>query len=1401
MKNVIQFVGLFDKRLAKVVNPLFTFCWIVLLSFNVNAQNQGNTDGLVGRWEFNDGTGRDLSGNGNDAVLNEKSIYALTKGQSCIQLMPKADPVKIPVKKKSPLAISRGTICFWLNVGWTEDTFLSFNNDAVQLNVYRGDFMVRFSGENEFNYRNGILDYDWPKYDMRERAFYGHPRAAVGEQRWHHFAVSYDDEGKRIIGWRDGELISVIDLSTIKTEPLKQKGLTEITLGGDFAGYMDDLRIYNKVLTDINIQDIYNSNKSTFEGRFDTNENPKTAETSYKYRNEDQKLYQAWLQYNKVSNSSIHKALKNIIAEGSNSTVQTAAVELKNSTEKMLGISPKIKGEPTSGSKVVLGTANTSKWIAKNAEKLGLDRIKEDGFVIKTINDNNADVLVVAGRIPAGVSFGTFDLIRRIQMGQDPGKIDVVENPQISIRMINHWSFFRGYYGDKWRDGRYNSLFSWKELANGDTKIIRDWARMMASAGWNAICPGEINWDFRDNYLDHLDEVEKLADIFRDYGIKLYWSPSYILALNQATADSLYARVPDFGGYLMKLGSEGQNGDPRPPMVNRIADNLKPYGGMCLVRGFVYGNYRYSQDEYRTLIPHDVFVPEDGNYRDNVILVPKGSAGDWDLSAPIPAIDGGLKKTLRGSELVIDKDFTSSWVEKWKWWLEQDTYRDGPGSLNKHAIKCIVGVAMISPAASWTKSPLNMVNYYGLGRLSWNPDLTLDEIYTEWIQQTFGNDKQVVETIKNMLYISDDAARKMYMYRGYRGIWLGFDEFLVENKLPYEINKKGIGPATPILKKRILDQYNPGLREIYGDRLRGEEFLSSFHFLPYDYRLSIGRTLIEDIYANPVEAIDLGKTMAELWKTLEGKIDAQRFEHISIDLDNFINELKETEKKTVIAFEKQTGIKRDGALEGLTKEKSEAKKVYNVRHFGAMGNGSGNDAPAINKAIEACSDNGGGTVFIPSGIYASGSIHLKSNISLVLDEGAVIKALPGLMNSWEQNPNDKELMDPAYYHWEASLIWGKNLENVKIYGPGTLDGSSLTKSSKVPEGKGDKAIALMLCKNIEIRNLNIREGGHYAILATGCSDLIVDNVNIKTSRDGIDLMQCSNVEISSCHIDAVRYADGQPAGGDDAIKFGSDLSLGKSIPSENITIKNCFLASGCNAITFGSETVSGFRNIRVENVTIGSAGKAGIGITSNDGSIIENVSYKNIKMEKTFMPIFIKISDVARVPEGTYKRGKISNITFENITATDCYSYTRGGEIPSVIWGKPDSPIENIHFKNVSITAKGGNPVADASINPAENDKRFPTDIGVLPAHAWYLRNVNNLSFIDCNFLVEKSDGKPAFVINKASDLLFENTTLPAGTECSSKMSIRGLETRNLTIQNCKGMSNTILKSVVEKDF
>jgi alpha-glucuronidase/polygalacturonase len=1338
------------------------------------------TEGLVGRWDFDDGTGKDLSGNGNHAVLEGGIIYSFGQGHACIQFMPDADPMRIPVSEDSPLAIRAGTICFWLNTVIGRNTLVKYDNSAVEINAYRGDFQVRFRGEDDFRYWDLILDYDWPKYDMREFAFYGHPKASVDDSVWHLFAVAYDDQNRRIIGWRDGELISVVDLSTVETESLRREGLTEISTGEGFIGFMDDLRIYNKVLTDADIRKIYNSTKSVYIGRRDTIPTDREVNT-YKYRKKDHTLYHAWLQYNTPSERLGENLFKSIVAEGSNSTVQTAASELTDAIESMFGFKPPVRTRAVLGPKIALGTAKTSSWIREHADKLGLDRIKEDGFVIKAVEDRGNTTLVVAGQIPAGVIFGTFDLIRRIQLGQDPDKLDVLENPQIPIRMVDHWSYFRGCFGDKWRrGGRNDSIYSWEELRTGDTKLIRDWVRMMASVGWNAICPSEVNWHYCDNFLEHLDEVEVLAGILRDYGMKLYWSPSYLLALEQETADQLYARVPDFGGYMMKMGSEKQNGDPRPPMVNRIADTLKTYGGKCLVRAFVYGNYRYTPEPYRNIIPYDLFGHEDGNFRENVVIIPKGSPMDWDFSAPIPALDGAIQKNLSGSELVIDKGWPVSWVEKWKWWLQQDNSRKGPGSLNKFDVDCIMGVSMISPSPAWTECPLNMVNYYGLGRLSWNPDRSVDEIYTEWIKQTFGDDQEVVDTVKTILLIADDVTRKLYFYRGYRGVWIDRgDDGMVENKTPHVVNRKGIGPATPKLRMRMLTQYAPGLREVYGDRLRGEEYLSSFNFVGHDYRLSIGRTLIEDVYGNMDEAVALSEQMVELWKRLEGKIDGCQFQFTLDVLTDYVDDARGDRDKMAASFEVHTGRKREDAVSRLAASSLASVGTFNVRHYGAVGDGTTNDAPAINKTIDACNAAGGGTVFVPSGIYAAGSIHLKSNVILALDKGAVLKALPGVMNPWEPNPNDKGLMDSAYYHWQASLIWGKNLRNVRIFGPGTLDGAALTRSSKVKKGTGDKAIALKLCQNIEIRNLNIREGGHYAILATGCENMLIDNVTIKTSRDGLNLSQCKNVQVIHCHIDAARYEDGHPAGGDDAIKLGSDLSLGKARPSENITIRNCFLASGCNTLQFGTETIGSFKNIRFENIRIMRAGKAGISMTSNDGSVIDGIHYKDITMEKTFVPIFMKVSDVARVPEGTYKRGAIRNVTFENITATDCFSYFKNREMPCVIWGKPGSPIENIELKNVQITAKGGHPALEASLDPEENDERVPRRVGAIPAYAWYLRHVRNVRFLNCRFGFEKNDDRPALVVDDGENVAFEQCDLQKGVDCVSRVGFRNASGAN----------------------
>ena len=719
-----------------------------------------------------------------------------------------------------------------------------------------------------------------------------------------------------------------------------------------------------------------------------------------------------------------------------------------------------------------------------------------------------------------------FDLIRRIQIGQDPLELDVLENPQVPIRMVAHWSYFRGLFGDRWRGGgRDNSIFSWEELRTGDTKLIRDWVRLLASCGWNALCPSEINWHYRNNFLEHLDEVEKLGDICRDYGIKLYWSPNYLLALDPKTADALYERVPDFGGYLMKLGSEKQNGDPRPPMVNRIADTLKPYGGKVLVRAFVYGNLRYTPEPYRNLIPYDLFAHEDGNFRDNVIIVPKGSPLDWDLAAPIPALDGAIQKNLYGSELVIDKSWPVSWVKKWKWWFEQDTYRNGPGSLNKFSVHCIMGVSMISPSPAWTKSPLNAVNYYGLGRLTWNPDLTVDEIYTEWIQQTFGDDPEVLRTIKTILMMLEEVTRKTYNYRGYRGIWLdSSDPGMAQVKTPYIVNQEGAGVITPALRDRVLAQYAPGLREIYGDRLRGEAHLTAFHFTEHDQRLSIGRTLIQDIYANMEEGVEMARQAAKLWKTLDEKIDPHRYEYTLKTLVDYAASVRSmTLKKWITNFEAHTGRTRENTLTALTQEALAKVGTYNVRHFGAVADGKSNDTEAINRAIDACTIADGGTVFIPSGVYAIGSIHLKSNVTLAIDAGATLNASRTT---------------------DVALLIAENLENVKVYGPGTLD------------GKGSNGVNLQHCKNVEIRNLNVYNGGDAAVLMRDCKAVLIDNVNIRTDQDGINLSECRNVVVSNCRIDAVQRLYGRPVDAGNAVKFDGEIPA-----SDNIIMQNCFFTS------------------------------------------------------------------------------------------------------------------------------------------------------------------------------------------------------------------------------------------------
>ncbi|MGC4053009.1 MAG: glycosyl hydrolase family 28-related protein [Paludibaculum sp.] len=186
--------------------------------------------------------------------------------------------------------------------------------------------------------------------------------------------------------------------------------------------------------------------------------------------------------------------------------------------------------------------------------------------------------------------------------------------------------------------------------------------------------------------------------------------------------------------------------------------------------------------------------------------------------------------------------------------------------------------------------------------------------------------------------------------------------------------------------------------------------------------------------------------------------------------------------------------------------------TFNVKDFGAAGDGKTLDSPAINKAIEAAAAAGGGTVVFPAGTYLSGSIRLKSHITLHLDSGSVIEASSDGPAFDPPEPNDStRFQDFGHSHWHNSLIWGESLEDIAITGPGLLHGKGLTRGER--QQGGNKTIALKLCRNVTLRDFSILNGGHFGVLATGVENLTIDNLRIDTNRDGLDIDSCRNVRI------------------------------------------------------------------------------------------------------------------------------------------------------------------------------------------------------------------------------------------------------------------------------------------------
>ena len=463
-----------------------------------------------------------------------------------------------------------------------------------------------------------------------------------------------------------------------------------------------------------------------------------------------------------------------------------------------------------------------------------------------------------------------------------------------------------------------------------------------------------------------------------------------------------------------------------------------------------------------------------------------------------------------------------------------------------------------------------------------------------------------------------------------------------------------------------------------------------------------------------------------------------------------------------------------------------ATGVFNVRDYGAKGDGKTLDSPAINAAIEAAVRDGGGQVLLPAGTYLSGSIRMKSNIDLHLSAGCTILAAPASMKAYDEPElwEGPQYQDGGHTFFHNSLIWAEGVQNVSITGRGTIDGQGLTKKDKEKGGNvqggsigtGDKAIALKLCRNILIRDVTIFRGGHFAIIITGCDRGTIDNVTIDTNRDGIDIDCCKYITVTNTKVNTPS---------DDAIVLKSSYALKKAVPCEHILITNCLVTgyklgtflSGeyipekvnwvCGRIKLGTESNGGYRNITISNCTC--MWSSGLAFEEVDQGRMENICVTNIAMEHVHhYPIYITTGCRNRGPKEVTQPSSARNIQISNIIATDCDSLCS-----IIVTGMKAEPIRNVWLSNIRLTFRGGGTKDLTDKNYREQGTNYPEPrwAGPTPAYGLFARHVEGLHVNDVTFRYERPEYRPAIMLDDVRDATLNQIDAP--TEPGVEQTVR----------------------------
>lgn len=654
--------------------------------------------------------------------------------------------------------------------------------------------------------------------------------------------------------------------------------------------------------------------------------------------------YKLWLRYDKIDNAILlqqyRSQIKSVVFYNSSPTLDVSKTELLTGLRGLLDIKI-ISGRDASVNSVIVflkSAAHTEAGVDYNA-------LGKEGFAIKSSKGR----IVITSNTDVGALYGVFAFLRLLQTHQSIQQLNIVSVPKIQNRILDHWdnlnrSIERGYAGI--------SIWKWHELPDYIDQRYIDYARANASIGINGTVLTNVNANALVLTKDYLIKVKALANAFRPYGIKVYLTakfsaPVEIGGLKTADplnedvknwwkkkADEIYSYIPDFGGFLVKANSEGQ---PGPQTYNRshadganmLADAVAPHGGIIMWRAFVYDVRVQRQNENfdsshadrnaqsiasadRFKQAYAEFKPFDGQFKKNVLIQVKNGPIDFQPREPFSPLFGAMPKTPLVMEFQLTMEYLGQGTHfvyeapLFKEALDADTYENGKGttvakvvdgSAENYPVTGIAGVANIGNVINWTNHPFGQANWYALGRLAWDHNLSAAQIADEWIRQTFSNDMRVVNTVEKMMLASREAVVNYMtplglhhiMATGHHygpGPWVDNLGRADWNPVYYHRSDAyGIGFNRTSTGSNALAQYAAPVQQQWNDSNTCDpKYLLWFHHVSWSHKMPDGKTLWNELCAKYQLGVDSVRWMQQQWNTLKNLVDDERFQQVKMFL-------------------------------------------------------------------------------------------------------------------------------------------------------------------------------------------------------------------------------------------------------------------------------------------------------------------------------------------------------------------------------------------------------------------------------------------------------------------------------------------------------------------------------------